>query len=74
MDNLLASQSGAIRIASAPPRFLNRSSLAPPAKRCAARSYLSRRKASRCASSRLMATRIGAPNTSTRKTPRGRKS
>jgi hypothetical protein len=70
MDNLLASQSGAIRIASAPPRFLNRSSLAPSAKRCAARSYLSRRKASRCASSGLMAARIGV---STRQTP-GRKS
>jgi len=72
MDNLLASQSGAMRIASAPPRFLKPSSLAPSAKRCAARSYLSRRKASRCASSGLMAARIGVSNT--RKTPRGRKS
>ena len=72
MDNLLASQSGAIPIASMPARFLNHSCLTRPVKRCAASSYLSSRKASRSASSGLTATRISAPNI--RKTPRGRKS
>jgi hypothetical protein len=74
MDNLLASHSGVMRIALAPPKFLDRGSLVPPSKRCAAISYPSSRKASRSASLGLTATRIGAPNISTRKTPGGRKS
>jgi len=71
MDNLLARHSSAKRVASTPPGVRNRSSLAPPVKRCAARSYFSSRKASRCVSPGLTATRIAAPNTT--KTPRGRK-
>jgi hypothetical protein len=72
MDNLLASQSGARPIASAPHRSLNRSSLAPLVKRRAAISYLSSRKVSRV-SLRLTSPRIGASNPST-KTPGQQKS
>jgi hypothetical protein len=69
MDNLLANQSGATLTASAPPRSLNRRSLALLAKRRAASSCLSSRKASPRVGARLTASRIGAPNTSAKKTP-----
>ncbi len=64
MDNLLASQSGAILAASAPPRSANRRSLASLAKRHAASSYLSSRKVSPWVASRLTAARIGVRGTS----------
>ncbi len=74
MDNLLARQSCATPIALASPRSLNPNSLASSAKRCAANSYPSSRKASRCVASRYTASRVGAPNTSARKTPGREKS
>ncbi len=74
MDNLLANQSGALLIASAPRRSLSPGSLVSPAKRSASSSYLSGRKASRCVASGLIATRIGAPNRSAKKIPGWQKS
>jgi hypothetical protein len=73
MDILLARQSGAPLCASGLPRSLNQCSLASPAKRRAACSYLASRKASRCVAPRLTATRIGAPNRSNKKTSGWRK-
>lgn len=73
MDNLLASQSGAILIASAFPRLLDRSSLAPSAKHCAASPVSLQAQSVAARLLRPLATRIGAPNTSS-KTPGGRKS
>lgn len=71
MDNLLAR---ATPIALASLWSVNPSSVASSAKRCAADSYLSRRKASRCVALRHTATRLGAPNTSAGKTPGRQKS
>jgi hypothetical protein len=68
MDALLANQSGTIPIASAPPRALNRGSLASPLKRQAANSYLSSRKGSWRVAPRSTNTGIGVPNTNSRKT------
>jgi len=74
MDNLLARQSCATPIALASPRSLNPNSLASSTKRCSANSYPSSSKASRCVALRHPATRIGAPNTSARKTAGRQKS
>jgi hypothetical protein len=74
MDNLLANQSGALLIASAPRRSLNPGSLVSPAKRSASSSYLFSRNASRWVDSGLTATRIGAPNRSAKNIPGRQKS
>jgi len=69
MDKLLANQSGATLIASAPPKSFNRGSLASAIKPCAASSYHSTLKVSRRGASRLIAAVCtGTTNPSTDKT------